>query len=134
VADVLGLVGQAIDAAKKLTALSEKLRDADAKNAIADLSLALADLKIETAELKSENFELKSQLATSAAQGERVAHVEFRDGYYFLAEPQQGRPDGPFCTRCFEVDKQLVVLKELTGRFAVFGKYSCPECKSKFGR
>jgi hypothetical protein len=45
--DVLVLAGTACGTVKKLVAIREKIKDAEARNLIGDLSISLADLKME---------------------------------------------------------------------------------------
>jgi hypothetical protein len=130
---VIATVGAAIDLCKKLRDLSTKIRDAELKNLIGDLSLNLADLKIQLADLQEENLRLKKDIAEMLQSTALRQKLAVRDGAYFLVEPQPGRADGPYCTRCFDVDGTLVLLSEFSGPFRRFGKYNCANCKGHFG-
>ncbi|MFT5726724.1 MAG: hypothetical protein ACI8PB_000846 [Desulforhopalus sp.] len=48
--------------------------------------------------------------------------VTFRDGHYYLANPVDGKPEGPFCSKCHSDEDKLILLEELTGSFKTFGK------------
>ena len=130
---VIATIGTAIEICKKLRDASLKLRDAELKNLIGDLSLNLADLKMQLAEMLEENLKLKRELAEKSASAVLRPKLTARDGAYFLVEPQAGRPDGPYCTRCFDVDGTLVLLHELSQTFRRFGKYECANCKQVSG-
>lgn len=130
-ADVLSLVGTAIDTVKKLKEIAEKVKDADSRNLIADLSLALADLKIEIARLKEENLGLQTKLKQLATQDGR-ADLETRDGVLFLKkEATNGRAVGPYCPNCFETTRKLILMQDLRDTpFHSFGNFRCSACKA----
>jgi hypothetical protein len=51
-----------------------------------------------------------------------------RDGMYAFPEQVVGLPEGPFCTRCFDLDRKLVPVArniELSRRHVT---YVCPRC------
>lgn len=54
------------------------------------------------------------------------------DGAYFLKEVEEGSIDGPYCTRCYDVDKKLVILTTLRPPFDDIAKYQCQNCKGLF--
>jgi FtsZ-binding cell division protein ZapB len=128
-AELIGTLTTIIGIAGKLRDLAKKIRDADAKNLIADLNLQLVDLKMQIAELREENVRLRGDVAEARHSQDLRSKVELRGKVYFLTEPVQGRPAGPYCSRCFDVDNKLVLVTELEQDFQVFGKYQCNNCK-----
>ena len=131
--DIISGLTTVISIAKQLRDVSQKIKDADTKNLIADLSLALADLKMQVAELQEQNLSLRADLKKAAEQEDVRENVVLRDGMYYLATPMFRRPDGPYCTACIDSGNKLIVLRELTGQFRVFGTHQCPICKAHYG-
>jgi hypothetical protein len=84
------------------------------------------------AELQDENLSLKKQIKTLQEQGDHRGKLELKNDAYWLSQAPAGRPAGPYCTGCFDSGEKLILLKELTGHFIVFGKYECPACKSHY--
>ena len=119
-----------IEIVGRLRSLSKKIEDAEFKMLLADLSsglgdakLEVANLKVELASLREENERLREAASTRSAG--KPAVVE--DAYSF---PDQ---EGLFCTACYDVKRQQVRVKALTGAFTVFGKWECPSCKAAYG-
>lgn len=132
--DVIKTIGSAIEAVKILADLAKTAKNADAKMAIADLSVALADIKLEVAALKEENLRLAGELRSAIEKPDRRDSIMLQDGVYFVKGGTPDAPnDGPFCTRCFDVDDNLIRLTEFTGAFRTFGRWKCPECREHFG-
>jgi hypothetical protein len=131
-AEVLGLIGAAIDTLNKLRTASEKLKDADSRMLIADLSMSLADLKIEIAALKEENLRLQQELRqkkTREAAGEMIS----TDGVLYFKEPPADKAPGPYCPNCKEHNNRLVLLNDQRNTpFAQLANYRCPICHSSF--
>lgn len=133
-ADPLSILTAAIETLKKLREVSQRIKHAETKNLIADLGISLADLKLEVAQLKEENVLLKQEVAKAAEQRDFRANLELNDGVYFFVEPVPGRPEGPYCPTCFDVDGTLVIVGETQGSFTFFGKYHCNNCNGHFGK
>ena len=124
----------AIDILKELKIATNSLKDAEIKLKIAELLEAITEVKLKLVEAQDENIELREtikKLEHSLSEKEKVI---FRDGYYFLAEPQEGKPEGPFCTNCYTTKNMLSLLTEVKGPFRRFGKYECPSCEKHFGQ
>jgi hypothetical protein len=122
----------AIDIAKELKGVTSAIKDAEVKLKIAELLEAMSEVKIRLVEAQDENLELKETIKGLESALKRQDEVVFRDGYYYLAEPQEGKPDGPFCSNCFTTKQLLCLLGEVTGRELKFGKYHCPSCDKRF--
>jgi hypothetical protein len=129
--DVLGTVDRAVGIAKKLYAISEKIKDADVRNAISDLRIAMADLKDQVVELRDKNQRLEAELS-AVKKLTSGSEVELREGAYYLREPG-GRPAGPYCTACWDTKHVLALASELPMGFRDLGRYTCPACQAVFG-
>jgi hypothetical protein len=132
--DTLAIIGKLVQIGKTLRDVADLVKDAQTKNLIADLNLVLADLKMQVAELQEENLSLKGQVRTLQAQDDHREKLELRDYAYWFSTIPAGRPAGPYCTCCFDSSEKLILLRELTAHFRVFGKYECPACKSHYGK
>jgi hypothetical protein len=124
----------AIDIAKELKGATSAIKDAEVKLKIAELLEAMVEVKIQLVDAQDENLELKQiikKLEESLASQDEVV---FRDGYYYSADVQEGKPEGPFCPNCFSSKKQLFLLTEVVGIARRQGKYLCPECEQRLGK
>lgn len=130
--DALSLISTAIKTVQKLKEVSQKIKDADTRNLIADLIMTLADLKLQFAELQENNIRLKSDLVAARESANLREKLNLKESLYYLSEPIKGRPSGPYCTRCFDVDGMLVLVVAFTDTFRDFGKYNCPNCKAHY--
>ena len=124
----------AIDIAKELKGATSAIKDAEVKLKIAELLEAMAEVKIKLVEAQDENLNLKQIIKDLESRLAKQDEVVFRDGYYYMAEPQEGKPEGPFCSNCYSTKKTLSLLTEVTGTFRKFGKYKCPNCEQRFGK
>ena len=117
---------------KQLVEVANKLKDAEAKNLVADLNLNIAELKMRIVELQEENARLKAQVAQAEDVSSFRQNLEIREQVYFFRTPVEGRAQGPYCPRCFDAGKQLVLVTAFTGAFRAIGKYNCPQCKANY--
>lgn len=124
----------AIDIAKDLKGATSALKDAEVKLKIAELLEAMSEVRIQLVEAQDENLELKRTIKDLEAALASQDEVIFRDGYYYLAIAQEGKPEGPFCSNCYSSNNKLTLLTEVTGTFRTFGKYKCPACEQRFGQ
>lgn len=124
----------ALNIAKELKGATSAIKDAEVKLKIAELLEAMAEVKVQLVEAQDENLNLKQKIKELEVALARQDEVVFRDGYYFIAEPQEDKPEGPFCPNCYSSGNALSLLTEVTGTFRRFGKYECPACDKKFGK
>ena len=130
--DVLSTLGTIISTAKQLREISKKIQDAEARNLVADLNLQLADLKMQVVRLQEENLNLRDEIKAIRQTQDLRSKLQFRDNVYFLKEPVEGRPEGPYCPRCLDVDNALVLLAKLERVFHDVAKYTCNNCKGHY--
>ena len=80
--------------------------------------------------LQEENQNLKKEIADLRVLDKLAGKIYIKDDAYYLKK-EDGKDDGPFCTRCWDKDKSLIrcrVWKEaITERFIC----DCPECNSR---
>jgi len=127
VSDFYKSIQAAIELARRLKQLSEKLRDVELKNMAADLSLQLADVKVRLAEVLDENGRLKARLLLFESHSSRAEALVIRGGLYF-----SNSGDGPFCTHCYDTKQKVIRLTKEKAPFNQFGDYKCPSCKEYF--
>lgn len=79
-------------------------------------------------ELMSENAELKERIKELEAQKAVEGTLEYNSNAYWIIK-EDGFIDGPFCSRCWDVEKKLVRLhvKRIKDSARVT---KCPNCKS----
>ena len=132
-ADVVALVGTAIETLKKLKEIADKIKDAEARNLIADLTNTLADLKLDFAALKEENLRLREDLARKTRHEEQGSQLIPKHGVLYFKEPPSDKPDGPYCPNCKQNGNKLVLMKDNRGTpFERLTNFTCPQCRSNF--
>lgn len=114
-----------IEDVKEVVALSQQVNNVDLYRKLVDLQLEVMTL---TEQLKQKDTVI-SQLKTAfALKGKFVC----KDSGYYLTDENGEIMDGPFCTKCFEVDQiQCRLVRQATpghGRDTV----QCPRCKVPF--
>lgn len=87
-----------------------------------DLYKKLSELQNSVYGLEEENRALKEELRRRDEQRDIGGRLHPKDNAYYLDDGKQ--LDGPFCLRCWDVDKKLV--RERHG--ATAGTHYCPEC------
>src|SRR5256885_467658 len=107
-----------VDGIKKVLAVAKRLKDADVQEILLDAQERALSLKEELVTLRAENLGLREQLAAKVA-------AEFDSGAYW-SKTAEGR-DGPFCSRCYDVDRRLVRMKQNLGQW-----HRCPQCDQAF--
>jgi hypothetical protein len=88
----------------------------DIQEKVIELQAGILEMQDQVSELQKENQRLREQLATAGS-------LSYRSSSYW----RDGHPDpGPFCARCWDLEKQLVHLAP-TFDPKVLG---CPRCRS----
>ncbi len=124
-ATAFAATGLLIDGAKKALEVSKKMKSAELQSIIADLMSHAADLKCQLADLKTENAKLIEEIAAIKKQQDIRSKLEKRDNYYYLKEQVDGYAEGPYCTRCNDVDNKLVIMHMNYSLNCFF----CPQCE-----
>ena len=88
----------------------------ETQNRLAEQIRQNSDLREEIAQLKKEIKVLKDEDAKPI----------LKDGFYYAKE------DGPFCTGCYDVNKELVRVAKVPELKRIAGDYRCPRCKTYF--
>jgi len=130
--DAISIISSAIKTVQKLREVAQKRKDADTNTLIADLMLSLSDLKMQFADLQEENLNLKAEIKKIGEQSELRSKLILKNLLYYFKEDEPDRADGPYCTRCFDVESKLVLVTPLFGDFKAFGKFVCHNCKAHY--
>lgn len=104
-----------IEGFKSATELIQKIDNIELYRKILDLQSEAMGLVDQNNVLKEENKELKEKLKIKD-------NLVYRNNVYWL-RLQEGTEDGPFCSRCWDVDNKLVRHAHLLTNF-----YVCPQC------
>ena len=123
--DILSLFTGVTQVIETINGFRDKIKDADARNAIADLKLKMADLKEAIVELRNENAHLRDEIKRLSQAPELTKHK----GAYIRRGEDGAIEDGPFCPRCYEKDDLVITLTTLGQRMAGM-THLCPECES----
>lgn len=76
--------------------------------------------------LVEENAGLRKELHALKEQQQKELSVRYRDNTVFSSAPD-GTEDGPFCARCWDVDRRLVHVQVGTGQWG--NRFvSCEQC------
>jgi hypothetical protein len=123
-------VKTAIEIAHMLNSTDQEIQKANFRIQIAELMNSLADTKEYLFKLKeiinNQNDEillLDSQLKSLNDEEKMVYQA---NAYY----TKDG--DGPYCTICFDINKDKIRLVEMPKSAHEFGKRKCPLCKTKY--
>jgi len=101
------------------------MKDTKHHEQLVQLKEALLNAKEETLSLREEVINLRSQLSASLAKAKQEQSMESDGTFYWTGKERSIPTDGPYCTRCFDVDKRAVRLKNIRSDY-----FSCPECKT----
>ncbi len=125
----LAALKTAFDLAKELKNAASAYNDAEMRLKFSELYSALSDAKIELADAQIEMFEMKQKIEELQAKLNSSDELEFRDSVYWRAIPIEGKPNGPFCPKCYEgPGKKLSSMSSVSGHFSFAGKYKCNTC------
>ena len=122
------------DMIKKAANAAEAIKNADLIDAIANLRLESAKLKSTLAsaeeknlEIKQENDALKAKIKVLEQSAINLDKPIFRDGFYYSQDE-----DGPFCTVCYDKNKELIRVIPLPSIIVSsgMGKYQCQNCRA----
>ena len=92
-----------------------------------DLKIKINDLYGENLNLKEESFNLKRELNKLKDTNQIKSKLIHEDNHYYLKE--NDKKDGPYCTKCWDVDGKLVRLHK--GSYEEGAQYyECPNCKT----
>lgn len=83
----------------------------------------LLEMQKKIQKLEKENKELKEKLEV-----EENLEYDNKNSVYWIKK-EEAEKDGPFCSRCWDVDKKLVRLHPA----GVEGRLVCPQCKKWTG-
>lgn len=88
-----------------------------------DLRMKITDLYGQNIELKEINHKLRMDLQEIKEKSKINSELTHKDNHYYKGK------DGPFCTKCWDVDSNLVRLHE--GSPGNGQRYfTCPNCKT----
>lgn len=94
---------------------------------LVQLKEALLTAKEETLTLREDMIVLRSKLADVEASAKRELEVEFDGTFYWIGKEKKFPASGPYCTRCFDMEKRTVRLQNDWS-----DHFSCPGCKTSF--
>ena len=125
--DIIAGISAAITAAKATGDYLEGNQDAQKK--IIDLSLQLMDVHQKAMQLLQENGELQARLQ------ELEAKQRIDDSVYFQNEAcwrkdKDGQEKGPYCHVCWESERKLIHLNDMTDEFRT--DWHCSFCNGSF--
>lgn len=129
----LSSIKTALDITKELRSIDSSLKDAEVKLKLAELIEALSDAKVNLSEARLENQELKDKISKLESQLTSKQDVEYKNGFYYRKDCQEGQEPGPFCSLCYNDTNKLIPVSELPRDMQDFGKYLCPKCNKSSG-
>lgn len=114
-----------VDEVKSVAGLVNKLKDPELMQHVINLQNSVLELNNENAKLREKVTDLENIIKNLEKEKEVGESLNIEFGTYFST--RNSKKDGPFCTRCFDVDRNLVRLNVLTNGYA-----ECPQCKNGF--
>ncbi len=104
-----------LDEVKSLVSIAHKLKDGELIAHVMNLQTKVLEYQDQIHRLEKENEKIKQEISTRQS-------LTFRKSAYFQ-ETENGE-DGPFCQRCYDVDKNLVRLQDYGHVFY------CQQCRN----
>lgn len=119
----------AFDLAKDIKNATGAYNDAEMRLKFSDLYSALSEAKIELADAQIEMYELKQKIDELQKKLDASDELIFRDGVYWRLTEVEGKPNGPFCPKCYEGSaRKMSSMSAVSGHFSFAGKYKCNSC------
>lgn len=125
ISTILGSLKTATEIAKLIKDSDFSLEKAEIKLKLAELISSLADAKIEVADVQHALLDKDEEIRKLAAALEVKESLVYQKPSYWLDDNES--LDGPFCQRCYDVERRLVRLQDDGG-----GQWECMACKSEF--
>ncbi len=88
--------------------VARKFADTPLKAEYLDLMARLQDAKEQAFEMQEELHDARRQIRALEEAARVRAIVSLDRGVYWTGDAREAGPDGPYCTRCFDVDGKLV--------------------------
>lgn len=99
------------------------------KGAMLEAQEAILKYREEIVKLTEENIELKQEISDLTNQINLEHELKYvGEVYYRLLD--DNLKEGPFCPRCYDVDRKLVRLQALSS--TVTSKYGCYQCHNSY--
>lgn len=102
---------------------------AEMKLKLAELYTSLSEARMELAGVSELLIAKDEEIRGLQAQQNLEKEVFLKLGAYWRRK-DSGEEDGPFCTRCWDLNKHLLRLRTTNYKKGAF----CPECKTGFDR
>jgi len=99
------------------------------KGATIELQEKINQFREEAINLQSENIKLKERIKDLEDQLNIRENLIFEGSVYWLETPET-KKDGPYCQKCYNVDKNLVRLRRI--EFKGKATFRCLQCKSRY--
>jgi hypothetical protein len=123
----------AIDTIKLLKQYADEVKDVQKRGEfmriIGELSLELAETQMRLAEQIRESDGLKGRISDLEKEVDKLKNpiIEFtlKNGLYYTPEG-----DGPFCTTCYDSQKQKIRVSKMPTLVQDLGKYKCGICNT----
>lgn len=94
-----------------------------------ELMKVLMNIQTQAYDLLNENQRLKEEILELKNMNKKAENIYLKGDAYFL-KSENGKDDGPFCTRCWDKDKLLIRCRVYTEAYTEALKCCCPECNS----
>ena len=121
----------ALGIAKDLKNATDTYSEAEHKLKVSELYSSLSEARISLADAQEEIHALENQVAALQAKLDASDDLEYRDSVYWRIKAIEGKPNGPFCPKCYEgPQKKTSSMSSVKGHFSSFGKYKCNTCST----
>jgi hypothetical protein len=125
----------AIDGLTMLSRYANEVKDIQKRGEfmriIGELSLELSQVQIRLAEQLRENNSLREETEALKKEIDKLKNpaskLIIKNGLYYTEDD-----DGPFCTACYDSNKQTIRVTETSRAMRPLGKYICPVCNTPY--
>jgi regulator of replication initiation timing len=118
--ELLTMTSAAVSTIGAMLKISNDIKNSELQRQIAELNMQIANIQNEAASLIKENGDLREKLDMYKNEKKNPLVYNSEDGLYYDDEN-----DGPFCTRCYDKNKERIRVIKNT--------LKCPECNAYFG-
>lgn len=124
-------VKTAYEIAKGMSAIKELMGNTEAKMKIVELMESLVKAKSDLVGIKEQLIEKDNTINELKQQLSLKESIIFEEPFYWKKLEGDAK-DGPYCPKCYDVDKKLIRL--INKNSSTAGSHQCYECKNWYGK
>lgn len=89
---------------------------------------SVIEVQRELSALEEQNRKLRQEIHDLKNKKLLETELEYRNNAYF----KKDNKETPYCSRCYDVDKKLVIMNRWIHAYRLHYQYKCPQCKTNY--